>query len=154
MAAKKVDTAKAAPKADATPAADRSAAPRETPERGTPVRARPVVMRPKPKAKEPPDLVLVRALERGQYGLDIDIIIRNPGEVFEMATSAMRKWPLAKGEHPVEGAVIIETDKGQFELPGWVELVEADEKVTDGDLESHGHQSVFRNESVRNTDVL
>ena len=97
---------------------------------------------PKPK-REPPDMVLVRAIEKGFYGFERDMIVRNPGEVFEMATEKMRVWPLGNGEHPVEGATIIDvTDeagniKGQFELPGWVEL--ADEAtVTDDERERHG----------------
>lgn len=126
--------------------------------RVAPVRAKPVVFREQPKPKEPPDLVRVRALERGQYGLDVDIIIRNPGEVFDMATSAMRVYPLAKGEHPVEGATIIETSKGQFELPGWVELVEDGEEVDPSDLQSHGHNRKWHGQvsadGTRNTDVL
>jgi hypothetical protein len=127
-------------------------------ERVTPVRAKPVVFRQQPKAKEPPDLVRVRALERGQYGLDVDIIIRNPGEVFDMATSAMRVFPLAKGEHPVEDATIIETPKGQFELPGWVELVEEGEEIDESDLQSHGHNRKWHGQvsadGTRSTDVL
>lgn len=123
-------------------------------ERVATVRARPVVVREKPQPKEQPDLVRVRALERGQYGLDVDIIIRNPGEIFDMATSAMRVWPLGRGEHPVPDAVIIETVKGQFELPGWVELVEDDEAISPDSLTSHGHKGVFRNEDSRNIDVL
>lgn len=111
-----------------------------------------------PKPKEEPDLVLVRAIERGQYGLDVDIIIRNPGEVFPMATSAMRKWPLAKGEHAVEGAIIIETARGQFELPGWVELVGEDEDVNEDDLVSHGHKRRWHqqiaSDGSRTLDVL
>lgn len=114
--------------------------------RTNPVRQNPgvVVRRAAPKVpRVPPDMVLVRAIEKGFYGFERDMIVRNPGEVFEMATEKMRKFPLEKGEHPVEGAVIIDvTDeqgklKGQFELPGWVEL--ADEAtVTDEERERHG----------------
>lgn len=112
-------------------------------ERVTKVRAQRVVSRPAPTPKEPPDLVRVRALEKGQAGLDIDIIIRNPGEVFDMSTSVMRKYPLAKGEHPVEGATIIETDKGMFELPGWVELA-PEEDVS----EPFGHAKSIRGQTT------
>ena len=132
------------PKADSAPATptDAALAPHQKVTLPPAVtRARLVTVRPKAPVKEPPDLVLVRAVERGQYGLDIDIIIRNPGEVFEMATSAMRVFPLAKGEHPIEDAVIIETDKGQFELPGWVELVEAGEAVPAEAMQSQGHKT-------------
>lgn len=139
-------------------AAEPAAAHDATAPRVTPVRAKPVVFREKPKAKEPPDLVRVRALERGQYGLDIDIIIRNPGEVFDMATSAMRTYPLGKGEHPVADATIIETEKGQFELPGWVELVGDDEDVDPASEQSHGHNKRWHGQvmadGTRNTDVL
>jgi len=112
------------------------------------VRAKPVVVQPKPPVKAPPDLVRVRALEKGQYGLDIDIIIRNPGEVFDMATSAMRTWPLGAKETPVEGATIIETEKGQFELPGWVEYVEADEAVAPDAFVSKGHARSFHGQTL------
>lgn len=120
-------------------------------------RAIKVTRRVAPAPKEPPDLVQVRAIEKGQYGLDTDIIIRNPGEVFDMATSAMRKWPLEKGEHPVEGATIIETEKGKFELPGWVELVEPDEQIDPADLVSHGHAKSLRGQTTeagRSIEVL
>lgn len=103
-----------------------------------------VVRRQKPPVpKVPPDMILVRAVEKGFYGFERDMIVRNPGEVFEMATMMMRKWPLEKGEHPVEGATIIDvtnedgTVKGQYELPGWVEL--ADEAtVRPEEFEKHG----------------
>ncbi|HEX7828646.1 MAG TPA: hypothetical protein VF787_03285 [Thermoanaerobaculia bacterium] len=93
--------------------------------------------------REPPELVLVRALEKGFYGLDTNIIIRNEGEVFEMATEKMRTWPLGEDEHEVEGAQIIETPRGQFELPAWVELVEDPDSVTDAELDSAGHPEVI-----------
>ena len=123
------------------PAPNQKAETREAPVRQ---HAGVVVRRAAPKVpKVPPDMVLVRALEKGFYGYERDMIVRNPGEVFEMATEKMRKWPLEKGEHPVEGATIIDvTDeagniKGQFELPGWVEL--ADEaNVREEERVSHG----------------
>src|SRR5712671_4057960 len=79
--------------------------------------------RPPPPAEAPPDLVRVRALEKGYFGIGIREVLRNPGEVFEMSTHVMRRIPLGPKEHPIEDAVVIETERGQFELPGWVELV-------------------------------
>lgn len=122
------------------------------------VRAQPVIPQAQPAPKEPPVLVQVRALERGQYGLDLDIIVRNEGEVFNMATSAMRKFPLAKGEHAVEDAVIINVNGQDYELPGWVELVSPDETVSADALKSHGHAKGFRGQATadgeRNMDVM
>jgi hypothetical protein len=139
-----------------TPPSNERAVPRETVQRAKPVV---VTTRAKVVPKELPDLVRVRAIERGQYGLDIDIIIRNPGEVFDMATSAMRKWPLGEKEHPTAyESVIITTEKGDFELPGWVELVGDEETVPAEDAVSHGHSREFRGQvgpgGERNMDVI
>lgn len=159
MAAKKVgqvktNATKAAPESD-TPPVKTGVAQHG---RAEPVRAVSVRIQPKPEPKEQPDLVMVRALERGQYGLDVDIIVRNPGEVFPMATSAMRKFPYEKGETPIEDATIIETEKGQFELPGWVELIQDDEEVTAEDLEKHGHSKKWHGQTAadgtRNMEVM
>lgn len=127
------EAAKAPPAPPAAPPVATSAAVRRV-----------TVRRPKPKP-EPPEVILVRATERGQYGLDTGIIIRNPGEVFEMATSAMRKFPLGPKEHPIEDAVIIETERGQFELPPWVELAGEDEEPTD----SQGHWTEAHGQALR-----
>ncbi len=106
------------------------------------------------KVEVPPDLVRVRALEKGYYGLGVNEIIRNPDEVFDFCTSRMRTFPLAAGEVEVTGATIIQTEKGTFELPGWVELVDEDEEVT----ASQGHQRAFHGQidkdGNRTSDVL
>lgn len=145
MPARKTDTVVEAP------------APNPVPEERV-TKPRKIMRRTPPPPKRPPDLVLVRCIEQGQYGLDTDIIIRNPGEVFDMDTSAMRKWPLEEGEHPVEGATIIETERGQFEVPRWVELVEDEDAVTDAERISRGHPKEIRGQvsasGGRTIDVL
>ena len=100
----------------------------------------------------PVDLVLVKVREgdenRGEYGW----AIRNPGEVFEMDTKAMRVWPLVKGEVPLPPSrgetIVIETDLGQFELPPWVELVDPDD-VDDAALVPKGHPGKFDDSNVK-----
>ena len=125
--------------------------------------AGPVIQRVKVARKAPkvitipPDPVAVRATQRGQYGIEGNAIIRNEGEVFEMDTRVMRKWPLAKKEIPIEDAVIIETDLGQFELPGWVELADPDD-VTENEVIARGHKSTWHQQTDkdghRSTEVI
>ncbi len=133
------------------PAANQPVAPRTTATRAKPVK---VQTHKPPEPKEKPDLVMVRAIEKGFYGLDIDIMVRNPGEIFPMATSSMRKYPLGPGEHPVADAVIIETEKGQFELPGWVELAPEDAEQTASMGHARGIRGQVTADGGRTMDVL
>ena len=94
----------------------------------------------------------------GQVQLVCNAIIRNDGEVFDMDTADMRPYPLraipdegiggalgeSKGDHAEKphlsdvGVIIIETERGQFELPSWVTL----EDATDLTAEA-GHKLAF-----------
>ena len=129
-----------------------------------------------------PELVLVRALRRGQYGVQAivdrkwkdeqgrvhveqeigrDAVIHNEGEVFEMDTADMRKWPLSlygvfteadvevregtrrvgsPKQMPHDNPEIIEVNGQQYELPSWVTYA-GDEDVT----EAAGHTKTFGN---------
>lgn len=116
-----------------------------------PVMADPLVAEPPLEAEEmvrEADLVLVRASERGYFGH----AIRNAGEVFQMPTSAMRRWPLEVGEKERSGSdpVIVTTTFGMFELPSWVNLEKRD-RVRDEELVPHGHKTAH---GIQNGDVL
>lgn len=95
------------------------------------------------------DKVTVRAKERLFYGH----MIHNKGEVFEMDTITMRKWPLEPGTTNRKGDVVgrenplpdgdptvIETPLGQFELPPTVELVDPD-KIDEKEMVPAGHKT-------------
>jgi hypothetical protein len=129
-----------------------------------PAKAVVVKRRPKPTLTYEPEIVMVKALRRGYYGLQVvvdkkwkddqnrihveqeigrDAVIRNEDEVFEMDTADMRKWPLGKGEHPhgsLEDTETITTESGTYELPSWVTYV--NEKY---ETEAVGHQKTFGN---------
>lgn len=141
-----------------------------------------VQRRAKAELNYEPELVMVRAIRRGQYGvqsvvdrkwkdeqgrvrvekeLGRDAVIRNEGEVFEMDTADMRKWPLSQygvyeandpavleglrrvgspKELPRDNPEIIEVNGKQYELPSWVTYA-GDEYAT----ESAGHAKTFGN---------
>lgn len=85
-------------------------------------------------------------------------IIRNEGEVFDMDTADMRPFPLreipgegiggalgeSKGDHIEKphasdvGTIIIETERGQFELPSWVTIEDAVDLTAEA-----GHKLAF-----------
>lgn len=106
-----------------------------------------------------PDLVLVKALYRGQYAVVevIDIkqpdgsklrelgrndIIRNEGEVFEMDTTDMK---VASKSAPVGDCETVQTKRGTFLLPMWVTLA----GKRDRELMPAGHTTTFRDENVK-----
>jgi hypothetical protein len=117
-----------------------------------------------PTVSYEPELVLVRATRRGQYGvrqvvdaksknekgrvivkqvIERDAIIHNEGDVFEMDTGDMRKWPLEPGQHPhgdLADAEVIETASGSYELPSWVTYAGNEDET-----EATGHQTKFGN---------
>lgn len=135
-----------------------------------------------PSVSYEPELVSVRALRRGQYGvrqvvdakskddkgristkqvIERDAIMRNEGEVFDMDTNDMRKWPLTQygtfeendpqvlegikkvgqpREMPHGEAEIIKTASGQYELPSWVTLADGDDETG-----ASGHTTRFGN---------
>lgn len=125
---------------------------------------------------------MVRALRRGQYGvqsvvdrkwkddqgrihvdqeLGRDAVIHNEGEVFEMDTADMRKWPLTQygvyeandpavlegtrragspKELPHNNPEIIEVNGKQYELPSWVTYAGEEDPT-----EAAGHTKTFGN---------
>ena len=141
-----------------------------------------VQKRSAPSLEYEPELVMVRALRRGQYGVQTvvdkkwkddqgrvhvdqelgrDAVIHNEGEVFEMDTADMRKWPLSQygvyteddtavregirrvgspKEMPHDNPEIIEVNGKQYELPSWVTYA-GDEYVS----EAAGHAKTFGN---------
>ncbi len=100
---------------------------------------------------------VVRDPRDNQRKIERNAVIKNVGEVFDMDTADMRTWPLGPtkktkddnhlspkqemphaGEH---GLTVIETERGQFELPSWVVL--AEEAKYEDTLVASGHQTVF-----------
>ena len=136
------------------------------PRRARAVEVQPVVVQKRQEAEVSyePELVRVRALRRGQYGVrrvveaqerdadgevvstfhvERDARIVNEGETFQMDTHDMRPWPLPAGEHPhgdVADAEIIRTPSGEYELPSWVTATGAEKRTA-----AVGHTKTFGN---------
>lgn len=113
-----------------------------------------------------PDLVWVRALDEDVYSGNMihrgGLKSKNGiGEVFQMDTATMRKWPLSDKRHKktnelleqpheqyaqMDEPPLVETDRGIFEVPPTVELVDPD-TIDPAEMVPEGHKSQFRDET-------
>lgn len=112
----------------------------------------------KVREKQEPDLVRVRAIQRGYYEVEeiIEVkqfdgtkkrelgrnnVIRNEGEVFSYDTNDMPAWS-SLPKHKQDIREMVKTARGEFALPSWVTIASRRERET----VASGHIKTFRDE--------